>query len=236
MSVVAPVVDRRDCQGAQHGTSNAYRNHGCRCDDARRANSTYQKLQRAGVLPPGRVSTVGVVRRRRALAAMGWGLVDLAPRLGVASEFHVNNYLRRDRVLRSTYEKWVRVYDELSMTWGPNDQAREMAHRKGWPPPLAWDDDEIDDPAAKPARMPRVWKQGPDEKRIAAALAGDDAARAALESPDRRAIVVRLHSAGLTDSQIVARSGIKRSTIRAIRTQLCLSSNHEPDVRRRRAS
>lgn len=227
------MMDRSGCSGSQHGTSNAYRNHECRCPDARRANSTYQKRQRAGLLAPGRVSTVGVVRRRRALAAMGWGLIDLAPRLGVGSEFAVNNYLRRERVLRSTFEKWVRVYDDLSMTPGPNELARDLAARKGWPPPLAWDDDEIDNPDAKPARMPRAFKIRPDPRRVAAVLAGDEAARVALTSPDRREIVRRLHAEGLTDPAIMARSGIKQNTIRAIRTQLCLSSNHEPDVRKR---
>jgi hypothetical protein len=31
------------------------------------------------------------------------------------------------------------------------DRAREHAHRRGWPPPLAYDDDLIDSPAGKPA-------------------------------------------------------------------------------------
>jgi hypothetical protein len=227
-------LDRSGCQGTQHGSSNAYRNHGCRCADARRANTRYGKLRRAGLHRPLWVSSVGVVRRRQALAAIGYGLKELAPHFGTSWR-GVGNYQNRPRVHRATFDRWVEVYDLLSMTPGPNARVKAHAERCGWVPPLAWDDDELDEPDARPARMPRVWRIRADDKRIAAALAGDEAARAALRSPDRREIVLRLHAEGLTDPAIAARSGIKQNTIRAIRTQLCLSSNHAPDVRRRAA-
>lgn len=44
----------------------------------------------------------------------------------------------------------AKVYDELSMTLGPSNITRLRAEAKGWPPPLAWDDDRIDDPAYNP--------------------------------------------------------------------------------------
>jgi hypothetical protein len=234
MSARPAPIDRSACPGSQHGTSNAYRNHGCRCADARRANTRYGKLRRAGLHQARWVSSLGVIRRRQALAAIGYGLRELEPYFGTSWR-GVGNYQSRERVHRSTYDRWVEVYDRLSMTPGPNALVKQHARQQGWAPPLAWDDDELDNPEARPARMPRAWRTRPDEKRIAAALAGDEAARQALRSPDRREIVVRLHGEGLTDPAIMARSGIKQSTIRAIRTQLCLSSNHEPDVRRRAA-
>lgn len=144
-------IDRTQCPGDQHGSANAYRNHGCRCLDARRANTNYRKRRRAGVHQPAMVDSVGVVRRRQALAVMGYGLPELAPHFGVSPRA-VSNYMSRPRVHRSTLARWRQVYDLLSMTPGPNSKARGEALRRGWVPPLAWDDDTIDDPNAAPDR------------------------------------------------------------------------------------
>lgn len=73
------------CPGRRHGTANAYRNHGCRCPKAKLANGHYRSQLRAGIRSRESVSSVGLVRRRQALAAMGWGLADLAPMLKVGS-------------------------------------------------------------------------------------------------------------------------------------------------------
>ena len=58
----------------------------------------------------------------------------------------------RRRVNRDTYQAVADLYDRLSMTPGPSQEARDRAKRKGWRPPLAWDDDSIEDPEAKPDR------------------------------------------------------------------------------------
>lgn len=148
------MIDRSACPGGKHGDANAYRNHGCRCLDARRANTTYRKRWRAGVHQPAMVDSVGVVRRRQALAVMGYGLPELAPHFGVSPRA-VSNYMSRGRVHRSTLARWRQVYDLLSMTPGPNGKARVDALRRGWVPPLAWDDDTIDDPDATPDLGPQ---------------------------------------------------------------------------------
>lgn len=135
------------CTAVKHGTANAYRNHHCRCDTARVANTRYNKLRRAGLHDPGWVSSLGVVRRRQALAAIGYGLPQLVPHLGVPARA-LGNYLRRPHVSRATFGKWSAVYDRLCMTPGPGWMAANYARRMGWAPPLAWDD--IDDPTAVP--------------------------------------------------------------------------------------
>jgi hypothetical protein len=138
------------CTGDQHGTANAYRNHRCRCPGAAQQVTRHRKRRAAGLVPPGLVSNVGVIRRRQALGAIGYSLADLAPHFGVTAAA-LNCHVIEDRtVLRSTYEQWCRVYDLLSMTPGTNTRARREGRRRRWAPPLAWDDDSIDDPASKP--------------------------------------------------------------------------------------
>jgi hypothetical protein len=56
----------------------------------------------------------------------------------------------RDGILRSTFDLWCRVYDELKSVPGSNDRARTSALRYGWAPPGAWDESTIDDPNALP--------------------------------------------------------------------------------------
>jgi len=99
---------------------------------------------------PTRVPAIGTTRRIRALLAIGWTTDLIAERLGLGN-YTVRDWLYRDAVYKSTAEKIAAVYDEWSMIVGPSDLGRRRAARKGWPPPLAWDDDTIDDPDAKPA-------------------------------------------------------------------------------------
>lgn len=142
-------IDRSGCTGTRHGTADAYRHHRCRCPDATAANSRYGKLRRAGLIEPTFVDNIGVVRRRQALAAIGWGLADLAPYFGTQWR-GIGDHASNRRVRRDTLERWRRVYDLLSMTPGPNDLVRKRAKNRGWVPPLAWDEDRIDDPDARP--------------------------------------------------------------------------------------
>lgn len=138
------------CTAVKHGTANAYRNHDCRCPSASRANGIYRSQLRAGIKSRESVSTIGIIRRRQALAALGWGLDDLAPHLQVASLSAVSYMVRRDSVTRATFDRWVAAYERLSMTPGPSVKTRQRALRMGWAPPLAWDDETIDDPSAVP--------------------------------------------------------------------------------------
>lgn len=158
-------IDRSDCDGTRHGTADAYRHYGCRCPDATAANTRYGKMWRAGLIESTWVDNIGVTRRRQALAAIGYGLTDLAPYFGLNCR-SIGGHTSQRKVHRDTFAQWCRVYDLLSMTPGPNQQARKLAQRQGWPPPLAWDDDTIDDPAAKP-------DLGDDSARSAAELAAE---------------------------------------------------------------
>lgn len=92
---------------------------------------------------------IGAQRRAQALAAMGWSISWQAEQLGK----RVTNYSTELRHVRLSYPTWVAVkdlYDRHSMTRGPFPVAAKRAHSAGWAPPLAWDDDTIDDPTATP--------------------------------------------------------------------------------------
>jgi hypothetical protein len=95
--------------------------------------------------------TVGTARRLRALARIGWSFPALGQRLGVTKEA-VKGWALADtegKYLRlSTINRIAALYDELCMIPGPSKTAVNRATAKGWSPPLAWDEGQIDDPRA----------------------------------------------------------------------------------------
>ena len=96
------------------------------------------------------VCAVGARRRIRALQAMGWPLHEIARRIGWATN-NLGTLVAGGRACNAdSARKIAAVYDELCMTPGPSQRARYWALRKGWAPPLAWDDLTIDDPDAVP--------------------------------------------------------------------------------------
>lgn len=101
-----------------------------------------------GFVPGGELSALGTKRRLRALAAIGWSLRYQGGHLGGTSGYATNLLTGGDVVLSSTAAKVDAMYRELSATPGPSRRSKANAQRKGWPPPLAWDD--IDDPDEEP--------------------------------------------------------------------------------------
>jgi len=90
------------------------------------------------------VPAVGTVRRLQALAALGWSLTGSAAALGMTPQ-NMASLLRRPTVRRSTADAVAQLYELRSGTPGPSVRAREFAIRRGWPPPLAWNDIDTDD-------------------------------------------------------------------------------------------
>ena len=149
---------KRDCRCPrarhQHGTRMAYELDHCRCFPCRRAAYLAKAAYARGeTWTDGRFpSSVGVVRRLQALHTVGWSRNQLAQRLGCTRRA-LDRYSEAINVLAATHERIGALYDEL---WnvtptGPRVQAtKNWAARSGFVPPLAWDDDEIDDPNAQP--------------------------------------------------------------------------------------
>lgn len=104
------------------------------------------------------IDATGYKRRLQALVALGFPQPFLCARLGIGqrSNFHIEP--AKTTVLARNHRAACALYDELwnqdPAACGANPvsvaRARRYAARMGWPPPLAWDDDTIDDPAAKP--------------------------------------------------------------------------------------
>lgn len=94
-----------------------------------------------------RTDAAGTRRRIQALACLGWSISEQARRLGwtVANYANLQN---RNQVSAKTARAVRALYDELSMTPAGErpgaERARRDAVRKGYQPPLAWDDDLID--------------------------------------------------------------------------------------------
>jgi len=112
------------------------------------------KWIRAGIWP-GMPDAIGTTRRLQALAALGWAPSELARRTGVnrsTIEHLIKGRVQRTALATVKVKAVAAIYEQLSMSQGPSQMWRDTAAKRGWTPPLAWDDDTIDDPDAKPDR------------------------------------------------------------------------------------
>jgi hypothetical protein len=106
------------------------------------------------------VCAVGTIRRLQALVAVGYSQNRLAGAIGAAPPDITKLLAGRAQVTAARARAVRALYDEL---WDkpPQPDRREdkisvsralrRAGAAGWPPPMAWDDDTIDEPDAKPA-------------------------------------------------------------------------------------
>lgn len=102
----------------------------------------------------------GAARRLRALVAIGWSQTKLADRVGITlANLNLIALGKQTRVTARVHRAVTNVYDELWNTppvaadrWAAASitRAKQTAAGHGWPPPLAWDDDTIDEPDATP--------------------------------------------------------------------------------------
>lgn len=123
-----------------------------RGDKARAYPATIERLRTVRV-----PTDVGVVRRIQALARLGWSAPQISAECGVP-------YTTIARLRDQEDRRWVgkdelrdaiaAAYDALSMKVPPYTRwtvrVANVAAAAGWPPPLAWDEDAIDDPTAEP--------------------------------------------------------------------------------------
>ena len=107
-----------------------------------------------------RLDPIGTQRRIQALMRLGWPQTEIS-RLAGCAQRRVSEILQSKTITGRTIYAIRVAYDQLSMKPGPSNRVRIYAERRGWPPPLAWDDDTIDDPNAKPivARRPATFTE-----------------------------------------------------------------------------
>lgn len=106
----------------------------------------------------GMVDPTGALRRLHALVAIGWPEQWLSTRLGMWRG-NYDGVFDGGPITVHTRTKVAALYDQLWDQTPPATtpteraavtRARNRARTLGWAPPLAWDDDTIDDPEAKP--------------------------------------------------------------------------------------
>lgn len=103
---------------------------------------------------PQFVDSTGTRRRVHALVAAGYLYRDVARGIGWTPS-NLCMLLRKDRVRWETARRVRVLYEALEAQPGPSSKARARGTRNGWAPPLAWDEDTIDDPSASPADVVR---------------------------------------------------------------------------------
>lgn len=105
------------------------------------------------------VDATGTRRRIQALVTIGWSQSRIGERLGMEPS-NFNRTIKADMVHAETARKVKALYEELwdqpqtGTDWHTKasaSRARNYAKAHGWLPPLAWDDETIDDPATSPA-------------------------------------------------------------------------------------
>jgi len=138
------------------------------------------------------VPSHGAILRIKALQAIGWRHADLTERSGLNTALLYKQTGKR--ITQRHHDAIVRVYDDLAMTPGPSHHTAARAAKKGWLPPLALDDDRLDDPTYVPdvtvLRRPDAPKVIPVED------------------------VAELHAQGLDQYQIGERLGWHHDTVR----------------------
>lgn len=185
---------------------------------ARQTTATIAELllavQPHAVIPAvGYLNSTGTQRRLQALIALGWSAQQIDTRLGVPFG-RTHEILLAPRVKGRTARAVRALYASLSESTPDGDKAgitraRNWAARQGWAPPIAWDDDTIDDPTAEPAHL------APDSEPIdpllvemvvaliSKPLRPDERAMAArLNDDEKTAVIVKLRDAGYPFSAI----------------------------------
>jgi hypothetical protein len=144
----------------RHGTYAGYE-AGCKEPCCKAASAEYRRKLAAKHYLTGyqRLDATGTIRRIEALVALGytWENLDdyLGRQHGTMSRRHHQWVTKGTRVNRPGAAQMAAMYDALSMKVPPDTygsrRAKTRARRNGWLPPLAWDDDRIDDPTYRPS-------------------------------------------------------------------------------------
>lgn len=187
---------------SRHGTHKgvpAHRSAGTPpCEPCRIANRIYQRRQRKIRAMYGSllVDATGSRRRVQALMRLGWSAVAISARLEMDPSNLLNAISRpTDQIQGKTAKRIAAVYDEMSMSLPPTTTANErisvsrtqrLAERRGWPPPLAWDDIDRDEHAVAHAISDDL-----DPVVVERILAGDMTLARHATKPERTEVVAR---------------------------------------------
>ena len=110
-----------------------------------------------------KIDGTGTRRRLQALHATGWTWAEIGRELGctgqnvrcIVEQVEARNGHVTAGTARTIRDLYARAWQgppapANGYQVGEQNRARRRATERGWPPPLAWDDETIDDPAAAP--------------------------------------------------------------------------------------
>ena len=167
------------------------------------------------VAPGALVDSGGTRRRVQALVTRGWSQARLACQLAVTGS-NFATMMRREQVTAATARAVGELYDRLWDKPPPESnqreriaaaRARNYAAERGWAPPLAWDDDIIDDPSGRPAER---WKRPAHSRGRSADLAEDAEQLLGRDGYTREHAAARLGVAPSTLDAALRRSRLAR--------------------------
>ena len=135
----------------KHGVkTTCYHHGGCRCAPCTTLHDTRAKARRRGRAYgtyTGMVDSLGTRRRIQALNALGWSDRAIGEHVGMYGQ-EVYAVKRYKQVTQRMRERIETVYDALSGSVPPvsksSVQAKAAAKRRGFVPPLAWNDIDTD--------------------------------------------------------------------------------------------
>ena len=160
------------------------------------------EITTASYAPSAPVDATGTRRRLQALVAIGWPLARLGEQLDRTTAA-VARSMRNPRVNAATARAVADLYDQLSVKTPPqatpteqaaSNRARAYAERRGWLPPLAWDDIDND-----PEPDESSWHcddEGIDEIAVERAVAGDGLRLEHLNRSEQAEVIRRLTEHG----------------------------------------
>lgn len=203
---------------ARHGSTRGF-HAGCREPCCRLAYARYEKR---GKVRRSRgetwaIPSLGAQRRIQALMRLGWTSADIAAAAGWNHRNRVSQVLNGQAgkpcrwVERKTHLAISEAYERLSMrlpTPAPHRaRTATIAARKGWPPPLGWDDIDTDlAPTSAPAAGP--WEEHYDEAMVLRVINRGTRPRK-LTTTEAAEVVRRLIARGLSTREIADLYGLK---------------------------
>lgn len=135
------------------------------------ADALLALLPDVSVLADGAVvDATGARRRLQALGAVGWSVQQVSQRSGIdrqALDKILRGATTSARTARAVREAYDALWNQAPAESTHHEKcaasrARNSARAAGWAPPMAWDDETIDDPATAPALDGTQGRRGAD--------------------------------------------------------------------------
>jgi hypothetical protein len=158
--------------------------------------------------PRSLVPALGAIRRVQALLALGHThrtITALLPNRDPSVTMKLVGRQQPGVTFRHLHEAVAAAFEQLSMVPGRSEQTRRRARRRGYKPPLAWDEGSIDLPDAVPhgtwIRLDVV-----DDVAVRRRMEGEYVRLTQAEATE---VVRRMYGQGLSSPQIATRTGLK---------------------------